>query len=72
MWDQWGSHNLETALFHRPSTYLNVSQKVAVNVMHPVECVVRQAEGMELIEPMVIRNVKLIFKKKRTQHDIDV
>ena len=44
------------------STHLNVSEKVAVNVLHPRERVVRQAEGMELGKMVVIRNVELKFR----------
>ena len=44
--------------------YLDVGQKIAVNVLHPSERVVRQAESVELIQLVVVRNVELKFSCK--------
>ena len=62
-----GSHNLGPSfLTISVCTCLDVSQKVVVNVLHPSERVVRQAEGVELIQLVVIRNVELKSKEDMT------
>ena len=57
-------HSVRTQelLIYLYTTHLNVSEKVAMNVLHPRERVVRQAEGMELGKMVVIRNVELKFR----------
>ena len=49
--------------------YLDVGQKIAVNVLHPSERVVRQVESVELIQLVVVRNVEL--KLKENMNDTD-
>ena len=61
------SHNLGPSfLTISVCTCLDVSQKVVVNVLHPSERVVRQVEGVELIQLVVIRNVELKSKENTT------